>query len=95
MIIKTNEAGEIIAYTEIGGIEGGLDVAQVPADFKRNYKPGVYLYVNGEIVTNPNYREVPPAKPPESELDTLRKQVAELQAMVQALLDANKGGRNI
>lgn len=55
IIINTNN--EITGYATIGGIEGEISIPceNVPADFIENFDSKYYLYVDGNIKTNPDY----------------------------------------
>ena len=55
IIINTNN--EITGYATIGGIEGEISIPyeNVPDDFRENFDFKYYLYVDGNIKTNPDY----------------------------------------
>ena len=56
--LKVNEQNEIIQYALIGGVgAGGIFVSyeNVPDDFIENFDSKYYLYVDGNIKTNPDY----------------------------------------
>ncbi|MCP8859429.1 DUF2977 domain-containing protein [Latilactobacillus curvatus] len=58
MILSVNEKSEIIAYVEIGGMEGGIEYSgELPDDFRTNFKPKYYLLVNNSVVINSDYSE--------------------------------------
>ena len=92
MIIKINANEEIIAYTEVGGIEGGIEIdeSRLPVDFKEKYRPGFYTFYDQRIQENPNYEEPAAVAPDKSEIDALRDEIEELKAALEALL---KGGK--
>lgn len=54
--IKVNENNEITAYAIIGGVSGvDIPVDILPDNFKENFDSKYYLYVDGNIETNPDY----------------------------------------
>ncbi|CCI60109.1 hypothetical protein SEQMU2_01865 [Staphylococcus equorum subsp. equorum Mu2] len=54
--IKVNDKNEIIAYAIIGGVNGiDISIDVLPADFIENFDSKYYLYVDGNIKTNPDY----------------------------------------
>ena len=55
IIINTNN--EITGYATIGGVEGEISIPyeNVPDDFRENFDSKYYLYVDGNIKTNPDY----------------------------------------
>ncbi|NQD98152.1 DUF2977 domain-containing protein [Staphylococcus xylosus] len=56
--IRVNDKNEIIAYAFIGGV-GGVEVSKdiLPEHFRENYDYKYYLFVEGEISKNPDYKE--------------------------------------
>lgn len=60
MIIKLNENKEIISYVEIGELDGGIQVDNVPGDFIDKYQPSFFILNGGMIEENPNYKEQEP-----------------------------------
>lgn len=66
MKIKIDSNGKIIGYVLIGDnpdYDTAVDIDTLPEDFFDNFLPEYYLFVNGNVVTNPNY--VQPAIPSE------------------------------
>ncbi len=59
MIILTNSNNEIISYSLLGYIDGGIliDETTMPKDFFNLFKPKYYLYHEDKIIKNLNYRE--------------------------------------
>lgn len=63
MQILLNQYNEIIAYAVVGGIEREgyetvtIEDSQVPNSFRELFKPNFYIFENGEIKLNSNYRE--------------------------------------
>ncbi|MDW4411623.1 DUF2977 domain-containing protein [Staphylococcus saprophyticus] len=54
--IKVNENNEITAYAIIGGVSGvDIPIDILPDNFKENFDSKYYLYVDGNIETNPDY----------------------------------------
>lgn len=54
--IKVNENNEITAYAIIGGVSGiDISITVLPDGFKENFDSKYYLYVDGNIETNPDY----------------------------------------
>lgn len=56
MKIEVDSDGKIIAYSIIGSIEGGIEVA-MPDEFEKNFKPGYFLYEDGVIRPESNYTD--------------------------------------
>ena len=53
--IKVNENNEITAYAIIGGVSGvDIPIDILPDNFKENFDSKYYLYVDGNIETNPD-----------------------------------------
>ena len=59
MIILTNSNNEIISYSLLGDIDGGIliDETTIPKDFLYLFKPKYYLYHDDKVIKNINYRE--------------------------------------
>lgn len=55
MQIIINENNEIISYALIGSIKNGIEVDDYPSAFTLEFKPRLYLYVDGQITFNENY----------------------------------------
>ncbi|MEB7753280.1 DUF2977 domain-containing protein [Staphylococcus pseudoxylosus] len=57
MEIKVNESNEIIAYAVIGGVSGfSISDEIIPEDFREKFDPKYYLYHDGQITVNKNYK---------------------------------------
>lgn len=59
MNIKVNEKDEIVQYAIIGGVgEEGIFVPYevFPDDFREKYDYKYYLYKDGKVTVNPNYK---------------------------------------
>ncbi|MFL2090080.1 DUF2977 domain-containing protein [Leuconostoc mesenteroides] len=77
MKIKIDSNEQIIGYVLIGDnpdYDTAVDVDKLPEDFFDNFVPEYYLFVNGNVVTNPNY--VQPAIP--SEPKTVGEMISDL-----------------
>lgn len=79
MQIQVNEKKEITGYAAIGGFEDGREVEeeQLPEGFEENYRPGKYLYEEGEIHENPAYEEPKDVSP-------ILEEIAELKGELSA-----------
>ena len=49
----------IITYVQVGGVKGGVKIDEdiIPSGFFENFEPNKYLYVDGIIVSNEDYKE--------------------------------------
>lgn len=59
--IVVNENDEITQYAIIGGVGDDsifVPYSIVPDDFRENYAKGYYLYKDGKITVNPDYKPV-------------------------------------
>lgn len=55
-IVVDNNNNMIIGYCEGDGyVENGIEVECFPEDFSYNFEYGKYLYIDGEIIINPDY----------------------------------------
>lgn len=93
MIILLDKNNLIISYAITGGIEGGIEIDNIPDNFIVNFKPRYYLYNEGKIEVNKEYKEetetFPPIDPPNLNLsgtdEELRVMFANMQVqLVQA-----------
>ena len=93
MQILLNDKNEITNYAIVGGFENGFEVDNIPDSFIANFKPRYYLYNEGKIEVNKEYKEEteisPPIKTPNFNLpgtdEELRKMFANMQVqLVQA-----------
>lgn len=56
--ITINKNAEVTGYAIVGGIEDEISIpySEVPDVFRDIFKPNYYLYIDGEIKENPNYK---------------------------------------
>lgn len=88
ILINTND--EIINYAIVGGFEDGIEIDNIPSDFIRNFKPRYFLFNEGQIEVNNEYKEdtetFPPIEPPNLNLsgtdEELRKMFANMQIQI-------------
>ena len=88
ILINTND--EIINYAIVGGFEDGIEIDNIPSDFIRNFKPRYYLFNEGQIEVNNEYKEetetFSPIEPPNLSLsgtdEELRKMFANMQIQI-------------
>lgn len=89
MFLKLDENNYIQGYAIVGGIEGAIEVELDEADIPYpHYK--AYQYINGQIILDEDkLNEIIEAEQnqPLSETEELKQRVAQLEAMVQTLLD--------
>lgn len=93
MEILLNDKNEIVSFALIGGFEDGIEIDNIPDNFIVNFKPRYYLYNEGKIEVNKEYKEetetFPPIDPPNLSLpgtdEELRVMFANMQVqLVQA-----------
>ena len=93
MQILLNDKNEITNYAIVGGFEDGIEIDNIPDNFIVNFKPRYYLYNEGKIEVNKEYKEetetFPPIDPPNLSLpgtdEELRVMFANMQIqLVQA-----------
>jgi hypothetical protein len=89
MFLKVDENNYIEGYAVIGGLEGAIEVdldeTEIPFP---HYE--AYQYIDGEIILDENkLNEIIEAEnnQPLSETEELKQRVAQLEEMVQALLN--------
>lgn len=90
MQILLNGEREITNYAIVGGFEDGIEINNIPSDFIRNFKPRYYLFNEGQIEVNNEYKEetetFPPIDPPNFNLsgtdEELRKMFANMQIQI-------------
>ncbi len=91
MQLQVNEKHEITGYATVGGFVNGIEIGALPENFAEDFRPGKYLYENGQIVENPDY--IPPASASEpEERATLEERVSDLE---EALAMAVYGGEAV
>lgn len=64
MQILLNDKNEITNYAIVGGFENGFEVDNIPDSFIVNFKPRYYLYNEGKIEVNKEYKEETEISPP-------------------------------
>lgn len=93
MQILLNDKNEITNYAIVGGFEDGIEIDNIPDNFIVNFKPRYYLYNEGKIGVNKEYKEetetFPPIETPDFNLsgtdEELRVMFANMQIqLVQA-----------
>ena len=93
MQILINNDNEIISFAVVGGFEDGIEIDNIPDNFIVNFKPRYYLYNEGKIEVNKEYKEetetFPPIETPDFNLfgtdEELRVMFANMQIqLVQA-----------
>lgn len=93
MQILLNDKNEITNYAIVGGFEDGIEIDNIPDNFIVNFKPRYYLYNEGKIEVNKEYKEetetFPPIETPDFNLsgtdEELRAMFANMQVqLVQA-----------
>ncbi|AWI44794.1 hypothetical protein BJG88_10190 [Staphylococcus nepalensis] len=49
----------IITYAQVGGVKDGIEIDDmlVPTEFFEDFKPKKYMYVNGVVISNEDYKE--------------------------------------
>ena len=57
MQILINNDNEIISFAVVGGFEDGIEIDNIPDNFIVNFKPRYYLYNEGKIEVNKEYKE--------------------------------------
>lgn len=90
MQILINSKNEILSFAIVGGFEDGIKVDNIPSDFIRNFKPRYFLFNEGQIEVNNEYKEdtetFPPIEPPNLNLsgtdEELRKMFANMQIQI-------------
>lgn len=93
MQILVNDNNLITSYATIGGFDGAIEVDDtlVPDTFISEFKPKKFLYEDGKISYNPEYENIPNDsdnnKNLQTEVDSLKQQVADLTALIQQLLN--------
>lgn len=89
MFLKLDENNYIQGYAIIGGIEGAIEVDLDEADIPFPHYEA-YRYIDGEIILDEDkLNEITEVEnnAPLSETEELKQRVAQLEAMVQALLN--------
>ena len=89
MFIKLDENNYIQGYAIIGGLEGAIEVDLDEADIPFPHYEA-YRYIDGKIILDEDkLNEIIEAgqNQPLSETEELKQRIAQLEAMVQALLN--------
>lgn len=89
MFLKVDENNYIQGYAIIGGIEGAIEVELNEEDIPYPHYEA-YQYIDGKIILDENkLNELVEAEQnqPLSETEELKQRVAQLEAMVQTLLN--------
>ena len=89
MFLKLDENKYIEGYAIIGGLEGAIEVDLNEVDIPYPYYQA-YQYIDGEIILDESKLEElieAERNQPLSETEELKQRVAQLEAMVQALLN--------
>ena len=89
MFLKLDDNNYIEGYAVIGGIEGAIEVDLNEADIPFPHYEA-YQYIDGKIILDEDkLNEIIEAEQnqPLSETEELKQRVAQLEAMVQTLLD--------
>ncbi|WP_426451274.1 DUF2977 domain-containing protein (plasmid) [Staphylococcus xylosus] len=96
MQILVDNNNIITAFATVGGFDGGIDIDEstIPDTFIPEFKNGKFKYEDGSVIYNREYTEpVKEVEPPtnneamQQEVDSLRKQVEDLSALIQQLLN--------
>lgn len=89
MFLKLDENNYIEGYAIIGGIEGSIEVDLTEEDIPFPHYEA-YQYIDGQIILDENkLNEIIEVENnrPLSETEELKQRVAQLEAMIQTLLD--------
>jgi hypothetical protein len=89
MFLKLDENNYIEGYAIIGGLEGAIEVDLDETDIPFPYYEA-YQYIDGKIILDENkLNKIIEAEQnqPLSETEELKQRVAQLEAMVQTLLE--------
>ena len=90
MIILVDKNNLIISYAITGGIEGGIEIDNIPDNFIVNFKPRYYLYNEGKIEVNKEYKEetetFPPIETPDFNLSGTDEKLRGMFANMQVQL---------
>lgn len=89
MFLKLDENNYIEGYAIIGGIEGAIEVDLQEADIPYPHCEA-YQYIDGQIILDENkLNKIVEAEnnQPLSETEELKQRVAQLEAMIQTLLN--------
>lgn len=79
----------IITYVKIGGVKDGIEIDEgiLPNDFFEKFEPNKYLYVDGAVITNEDYKEKTVVYTPsnaELQMASTQMQLAKTAVQLQA-----------
>ena len=90
MQILLNGEREITNYAIVGGFEDGIEIDNIPDNFIVNFKPRYYLYNEGKIEVNKEYKEetetFPPIETPDFNLSGTDEKLRGMFANMQVQL---------
>ena len=92
MFLKLDENNYIEGYAVVGGIDGAIEVDLTEEDIPYSHYEA-YQYIDGEIILDENkLNEILEAEKnqPLSETEELKQRVAQLEAMVETLLNEKR-----
>lgn len=86
MQILLNSNNEITDYAVVGGFDNGVEVDEIPTNFREMFKPKLYKYIDNHIVLNENYVEYKePPKEKNDDMEKLNERISELENIVREL----------
>ncbi len=88
MQILLNSNNEITSYAIVGGFESGIEVDEIPTNFREMFKPKRYKYIDSQIVLNDNYVEnEEPPKQKNDDIEKLNERISDLEIKVKELTE--------
>lgn len=86
MQILINSKNEITNYAVVGGFENGIEIEEIPTNFREIFKPKLYKYIDNQIVLNNEYNEnEEPPKEKNSDIEILNERISDLEIKVKEL----------
>lgn len=92
MQIILDDNNLIVAYADVGSLEGGIEIdhSNIPNNFMAEFRPGKFKYEEETIIFNKDYTDTPnpdtlPSNTMQEEIDSLKEQIAELTTIVSNL----------
>lgn len=86
MQILLNDKKEITSYAIVGGFENGIEIEEIPTNFREMFKPKLYKYIDKQIVLNNDYVEnEEPPKEKNSDIEILNERISDLEIKVKEL----------
>lgn len=86
MQILLNSNNEITNYAVVGGFENGIEIEEIPTNFREMFKPKLYKYIDNQIVLNNEYNEnEEPPKEKNSDIEILNERISDLEIKVKEL----------